>query len=102
MYYIVLFVWFGKSGAIFLCGCGLDSFMRLQSRCWSELQSSKAQLELGDTLPKWSIHMAVWQEASFSCQMSSPQDWPSIPDIHSTWHHLLQEEFSQERAIRKS
>lgn len=65
MYYIVLFVWFGTSKAILLSGWGLDSFMRLQSRCWSELQSSKARLELEDMLPKWSIHMAVGRKPPF-------------------------------------
>lgn len=65
MFYIVLFVWLGKSEAILLSGCGLDSVMRLQSRSWSELQSSKAWLEPGDTLPKWSIHMAVGRKPPF-------------------------------------
>ena len=65
MFYIVLFVWFGKSEAILLSGCGLDSVMRLQSRSWSELQSSKAWLEPGDMLPKWSIHMAVGRKLPF-------------------------------------
>lgn len=65
MYDIVLFVWFGKSEAILLSGWGLDAFMRLQSRCWPELQSSKARLELDDMLPKWSIHMVAGRKPPF-------------------------------------